>query len=536
MKQTFLFGAVILLLSNLIAKFLGAFYKVPLIKILGSNGLGIYQIIYPIFALFVMLSSSGIVVALSKYIALEAQKNCKQKTKMYLKSAFALTTIISCVFAIIFGVLSPILSQNQGNSSLFVCYLAILPCIIFGGISAVFKGYFLGKNQIAITGFAVVFEQITKIIFSILFAKIFENLGVIYSVFGVFLGITISEFFTIIFYFVFYKRHKKYAKNTVKLLKNIKKLANNKQIYKMKARKISFFDATKTLLKTSFFVTLEASILPLIAAIDGIIMVPLFLKQGLNTQIVYSFFGITNGIVATLISLPVVVATSVGSAIIPNLQNRNVGDNYNKIYLAFKIVWVISLACVAVFIFIPNQIISFLYSGGLSNKVVDEFLISTDILRISAFSSLYLCMLTLSANILQGLGKSNKPAINLAFCAILRYFSVFLLLKTEYFSIYTIQIVDVLFYGTALELNIISIKKLYNLNFSIVKLFVFPICSVVIMVISIFVSQNVIAEFFSPKISTLTVCLIGGITYLTCLFLTKTINIAEIKSIIAKSR
>ena len=89
MKQNkFLIGSIILLLSNLVAKLFGAFYKIPLTKILGTNGLGIYQMIYSVFALFVMLASSGLIVAISKNVAIT--KHQKNKTKLLLKSGFFL--------------------------------------------------------------------------------------------------------------------------------------------------------------------------------------------------------------------------------------------------------------------------------------------------------------------------------------------------------------------------------------------------------------------------------------------------------------
>ena len=69
-KKTGLFwGTVFLLASNIITKGLGFFYRVVLVRILGTEGVGLIEMVTPIFAFLLVVSGLGIQTALSQKIA-----------------------------------------------------------------------------------------------------------------------------------------------------------------------------------------------------------------------------------------------------------------------------------------------------------------------------------------------------------------------------------------------------------------------------------------------------------------------------------
>ena len=45
--ESFISGALILSLGGLFAKILGALYRIPLTNIIGSYGMGLYQLVFP---------------------------------------------------------------------------------------------------------------------------------------------------------------------------------------------------------------------------------------------------------------------------------------------------------------------------------------------------------------------------------------------------------------------------------------------------------------------------------------------------------
>ena len=62
-------GGMIIALSTLLAKIIGAVYKIPLVSILGVDGIGMYQLIFPVYAAAIALSSGGVSVLISRRVA-----------------------------------------------------------------------------------------------------------------------------------------------------------------------------------------------------------------------------------------------------------------------------------------------------------------------------------------------------------------------------------------------------------------------------------------------------------------------------------
>ena len=51
-KGAFLKGAVWIAAGGLIAKIIGALYRIPLTNYIGGYGLGLYQMVYPVYTCF----------------------------------------------------------------------------------------------------------------------------------------------------------------------------------------------------------------------------------------------------------------------------------------------------------------------------------------------------------------------------------------------------------------------------------------------------------------------------------------------------
>ena len=65
-KKTFLKGAAILGIAGLITQILGAVFRIPLGNIVGDEGMGYYQTVYPIYIFLLVFSTNGAPAAISK--------------------------------------------------------------------------------------------------------------------------------------------------------------------------------------------------------------------------------------------------------------------------------------------------------------------------------------------------------------------------------------------------------------------------------------------------------------------------------------
>ena len=68
-KDKFLRGAMILTLAGLMVKIIGSVNRILLSRLLGGEGIGLYQMAYPVYLLMLSVSSAGIPIAISIIVA-----------------------------------------------------------------------------------------------------------------------------------------------------------------------------------------------------------------------------------------------------------------------------------------------------------------------------------------------------------------------------------------------------------------------------------------------------------------------------------
>ncbi len=534
-KNGFLSGAIILFFCSIVSKMLSALYKIPLLKNLGTIGLGEYQMIIAIYALFLVISSSGITITMSKLIAREVKYKNRFNQKRYLRAGLLTTLVLSSLLALVLIAISPVLSKFQSFKDLKTCYLAIAPALIFSSLIAVFRGYFLGKRKMAFGGSVQIVEAGLKLILSLFFSAKFAYLGSTGAVFGAILGISVCEVLSLLFMLILFFVDKKNTKYNFIQSKIIFQKSNT-NISKSLSRKIfllqaksdrykSFLSAVLDIIKISFFVTLQSCIFPLVGAIDGLVIVPLLLKTGISQSIAYSLFGIEDGVVSAIISMPTVVATSIGSAIIPNIKSQQEPDV--MIQNALKIVWLVSIFCATIFIIFSQEITQFLYGGGLVSKTFNELKISSDMLKINGFNIIYISLLSVSTSILQGLDKSKLPVKNLLIASIARFVVLSFCLTNGIINIYGVAIANMVMYSVALVLNLKALKKYVQISFAIKSIFLLPTFSLVSMTLFLYLLKILLYPILSMRVATLLIVISSSLIYVLLLLFTKVLNIKD---------
>ena len=81
MKEKLIFGTILLTGSGLICRLIGFLYRIFLSKAIGAEGMGIYQLILPIYYLSYAISTAGIQTSLSRLVAAATAK--KEHTKAF---------------------------------------------------------------------------------------------------------------------------------------------------------------------------------------------------------------------------------------------------------------------------------------------------------------------------------------------------------------------------------------------------------------------------------------------------------------------
>ena len=89
-EKSFAYGAFILMFFGIISKILGAIYRIPLTSIISPEGMGLYQMVFPVYSLMLTISSSGLPSSISKLISEANAKNQYKQAGKIMRFSFCL--------------------------------------------------------------------------------------------------------------------------------------------------------------------------------------------------------------------------------------------------------------------------------------------------------------------------------------------------------------------------------------------------------------------------------------------------------------
>ena len=517
MKNKMLYGAIILTGAGFIAKIIGAIYRVPLMSLIGTNGIGLYQLIFPVYALFLVISCSGIPLGLSKIISLEMGKENYANVKKIFKSSLGFMLVLGLVISIFLCTFANFFANLQSVSEAYICYFALAPAIILSCIISVYRGYFQGLQNMTPSAIVQIIEQLFKLIFALTLAKTMIKLGVVYGVLGTFIGISISELFALIYCLITYYHNKQ-----------------NKKILKTKEKSTySIKYCLKLVISNSFLIMINGVIIPLCSAIESLLIVWLLSKAGIGNELALRIYGLEDGIVGSLINMPIVIAGAIGTALIPSLAisyaDKNQMQISTKCRLSLKYVWLISFPCAIIFFMCSDKIIYFLYSSSLNTARVDQFLIATNLLKFSAINIIYISILNLATALLQACNKSIVPVRNLLIASGIKIVLNFIFVTNATFNIYGLVITDIICFSLACILDLKYLKGFVSFSLDIKKEIVSPLISGLVMILIIKILNLTFSNFVGNRVLTILIILLSLLVYVICLFMLKAFSKTELE-------
>ena len=175
-KQSFLYGSAILVLSVIITKLIGAFFKIPLTNMLGGTGMGYFSCAYSIFMPVYAISVTGLPVAVAKLVSEALAKGEYQKAYEIKKMSLKLFSVIGIIFMLAEVLFAYPFCKYIAKLPLATpAVILIAPTIFIACITSVYRGYYEGLSKMYPTAVSQTIEGIVKITVGLFLAhKIFE--------------------------------------------------------------------------------------------------------------------------------------------------------------------------------------------------------------------------------------------------------------------------------------------------------------------------------------------------------------------------
>ncbi|MCI1247958.1 MAG: oligosaccharide flippase family protein, partial [Megasphaera sp.] len=190
MANKFVSGTLILTLSGFVVKAIGSINWIILSRILGGEGIGIYQMAFPIYLLALEVSSAGIPIAISIITAEKAAKNdyVGAQRIFHVSLTMLCSTALFLSLVVFFGSRWIIDYGIIRESRAYYSLIALAPAIFFTTIIAGYRGYLQGWQQMTPTALSQIVEQLVRVFVMLGFAALLLPYGLDYAAGGASLG------------------------------------------------------------------------------------------------------------------------------------------------------------------------------------------------------------------------------------------------------------------------------------------------------------------------------------------------------------
>lgn len=450
-NNKFLKGTLILTVSSIVVKVIGSLNWIILSRVLGGEGIGLYQMGFPIYLMAITLSSAGIPVAISIITAEKLAQKDFLGAKRVFNVSLRLLFVTGLVFAsaLFFGAHWLIDNHWIRDSRAYYSIIALAPAVFFVTFLASFRGYLQGWQIMTPTAASEIVEQLMRVVTMIVFANMFMPHGLAYAAGGASMGAGVGAFCALLVLMWFYGRLKQKLKADLQ--------QQNPLATRESARAI-----ISRLLRLALPVSMSSLMLPVVANLDLLIVPQRLEAAGFHISQATEFFGYLTGMAVPLINLATIFTAAMTISLVPAIsESRALNDVFGiraKTRTAFRVALIITCPCFVGMYFLAEKIAALIYNAPGA----------ADAIQTMSVGILLLGLHQISTGILQGLGRTSIPVINMILVAAVKVFLSWTLTAIPTLGIKGAAMATVVDFGLAAVLNMIFIYKYtgFALSFS----------------------------------------------------------------------
>lgn len=389
--KTFVLNAIMLSLSSLVMNIIGMGFNVYISNKIGTEALGVYQLIISIYTFAITLATSGISIAVTHLVSQKLALKEYADVKKIAKQSIFLSSVIGSIAMILLIISSDLLTVNflhnkVSSKSLILIAISLPPL----AISASINGYFSAVTRVIKSASASFIEQFFKIVISIYFFNMILPNNLENACLSLVLGSLLSEIISFIYLVILYKIDKKRYKEKISIKKS----------YLKDISKISFPVAITSYIRSGLS-TLKQVIIPIRLE-----------KSGVSCEIALSQYGMITGMVMQLIWFPCLFINVFANLLIPEYSRLNALNNKKRINTVtnkiFKVTMLFSVCIFGIF---------FTFSEPLSMAIYNKMEVAKYIKIIAP-----LVLMMYIDNVVDGMLKGLNKQVAVMKCNILDLF------------------------------------------------------------------------------------------------------------------
>lgn len=411
-KQSFLRGTFILSAAALVTRFLGFINGVFQARILGTDGIGLMMMAYPLVPLIITLTELGLPVAISNLVAEAEAKRDAVRIKRILQVSLTLTVSLSVLLtAAAFTFAKVTAAVFLPDQRAYFAMLAILPIAPVIAVSAVLKGYFRGKQNMSPIALSEIVIHIVQIVSTLTLVRFLRSYGIQYAAAGATMSIVIGEAISLLYLFSVMRTVRRGRENTA---------GSELQISSIQSPPRSRKTLTD-LLQIGLPTMGNGVIFSVYRAFQPMLITKTLAVAGIGAMLATKQYGMMTGYVFPLLFLPSFVTESVSTTLIPAISEARAERNEILIHRRMDQAMRVGLMIGA-----PSTIILSLWAVPLTTVIYHSPAAGHLLKIVAPVFFLYFFDAPLYA-VLLGLGKANAVLINFVSATLLKVAGMILL-------------------------------------------------------------------------------------------------------------
>lgn len=404
-KQTFIKGSVMLIAAGAIVKILGFVNKIIVVRIIGTEGYGLFTMAFPTLLLTVTLTQFGLPVAISKMVSEAEALGDRHKIKRILVISLTITGILSFIFTTAMIWLIPLLVETVfTDQRVMYPLLAIAPIVPIVALSSVLRGYFQGRQNMAPYAVSQIIEQGLRIVFSVLLATVLIPYGIAFAAAGAISANVLGELGSLAYMFAMFKKKKK-----IRIRQGF--------VQYLKGGRSTFRD----LMRIGLPATGSRMIGSISFFFEPIIIVQSLAIAGVSSSLATKQYGELEGLVLPLLTLPTFITYALSVSLVPTISEAAARKQYQTIHSRLNQALKIAMITGGI-----SVVVSFVFAWPLMELMYGAGHASIYVKLMAPFFFIFFFQGPLQAA-LQALNKARAAMFNTIFGTIIKIAAIFTL-------------------------------------------------------------------------------------------------------------
>ncbi|PZD94234.1 stage V sporulation protein B [Paenibacillus sambharensis] len=402
---------MILLAAGIINRILGFIPRIALPRIIGAEGVGLFQLAYPFMIVLITIVTGGIPLAVAKWTAEAKTQGDEERVRIIFRTALQLTLTLAVLFTAAAVLLAPwITTHILTDSRVYFTFLCMSPILAITAVSSVYRGYFQGCQNMVPTAVSQITETVVRIIFMLLLASLLLPYGLEWASAGAMAGVIIGELMGLSVLYIQHSKDRRSLHSTHSPAADLSQTDDSKTVSPKEialtppaAREPS---ALRKLLGLSVPVTGSRLVGSLSYLLESIFTMRSLAAAGVMTGIATAQYGALQGMIIPVILLPTALTYSLAVSLVPSLSEAAArGDRaliHKRLHQSMRLALVSGA---------PFAVVMYLFAEPICRLLYDHAEI-TPMLKLMAPVALFVYLQAPLQAALQALEKPGTALMN----------------------------------------------------------------------------------------------------------------------------